>query len=200
MSTGPGRARQGTTPELRRTSDTGYTSSLSQANILSSSALLTVAAIFAVPFCCSTSFAHTRTRKWFERLWEQAQYRTPKNVDSCSSTATTTGFVAKFAGCNLAPPVLASDEFETVKYCQIYYDNLPFSLIQPSLTSNSTLSLLSTIMLKKYKENNFWVQTHLYIKKKFTFQTHRCLPRIMGSQWFWVSLSLRVPCDLTWFC
>ena len=29
-------ARQGTTPELRRTSDTGYTSSLSQANILSS--------------------------------------------------------------------------------------------------------------------------------------------------------------------
>ena len=36
MSTWPGLGRQGTTLELRSTSDTGYTSSLSQANILSS--------------------------------------------------------------------------------------------------------------------------------------------------------------------
>ena len=47
VSTLPGRARPGTTQELRRTSDTGYTSSLSQANILSSSACYSCSI-----FCC----------------------------------------------------------------------------------------------------------------------------------------------------
>ena len=54
-----------------------------------------------------------------------------------------------------SPPFLASDEFETVKYCQIGKDDLSVCLIQSSSTSTFMLSLFQAISCAKKRNVHF---------------------------------------------
>ena len=83
-------------------------------------ALLSLSFMLMAIHACIPAFAWPNTER--PKMWAAAlKVQQPlKNLSQNLQTAI------------FEPPFLGSDEFETVKYCQMYYDELSVSLIQPS--------------------------------------------------------------------